>query len=137
MIEKGMKEYAKEQVAARLTRVAFQLQHAVKLPDDDAIHDLRVSIRRYSAALKIFGGLLGEKAAAKIRKRLKRVMGLAGEVRNRDIALAMAAKAGVADSSRLVKKLGQERRECMAALKKELMRLERKDFSQRWRAWLS
>jgi len=137
MIKTGMKEYAREQVTARLTRVAFQVQHAVKLPDDDAIHDLRVSIRRFAAGLKIFGGLLGEKAARKIRKRLKRVMGLAGEVRNRDIALAMAKKAEVGDASRLVQKLHQEREEGMAALKKELERLERKDFSQRWRARLS
>lgn len=133
----GMKQFVQEQVAARLARVAFQVQHAVKLPDDDAIHDLRVAIRRFNAALKLFAGILGEKQTRRIRKQLKAVMKRAGEVRDRDITMQMARKAGVADTSRLVKKMKREREEKMAALKKELTRLDRKDFTRKWREHLS
>jgi CHAD domain-containing protein len=64
------------------------LRAAAKSPEDpSAVHDLRVTIRRFGQALRLFPEVFGAGAAKKIKRRLKKMMSLLGEVRNLDIAL--------------------------------------------------
>ena len=65
---------------------AFQVRRAAKHPDEEAIHDLRVSIRRLSRCLRLFSPLYPGSSWKKVRNRLKVLMEAAGEVRDRDIA---------------------------------------------------
>ena len=47
-----MQEYAVLQTAILLRRLAFQVNRAAKSGEAEAIHDLRVAIRRFSRALR-------------------------------------------------------------------------------------
>ena len=84
---KNIAEYAVLQAAARLDRIAYQMGVLRKSKNADTVHDLRVSIRRFTSCLKVYPQFFPAKESKKIRKRLKKVMKAAGEVRDRDIAL--------------------------------------------------
>jgi CHAD domain-containing protein len=87
-----MREYAQETVARLLQRVAQELERAAVTPDEDAVHDVRVSIRRASQALRVFSRLLPRREARAIRSRLKTVLDEASAVRDCDIALGLYAE---------------------------------------------
>jgi CHAD domain-containing protein len=93
-----MREYAQATVAGLLERVTQQLERAAVTPDEDAVHDVRVSIRRASQALRVFSGLLPHREARAIRGRLKMVLDEASAVRDCDIALGLYAEAGLPNS---------------------------------------
>ncbi len=63
--------------------------HSPGQPGQDEVHDVRVSIRRLDQGLKIFRDQLPSKRVRALRKRLKATLKLAGEVRDRDIALSL------------------------------------------------
>ena len=105
-------------------------------PSAGAIHDLRVAVRRFGQSLAVFASLLPPKEVKKIRKRLSRVMDLAGAIRNRDIALELLAEAGVEKSSPLVRKLAAERVEAERKLAEKVKRWQQSGFSAKWRAAL-
>ena len=90
-----MREYARERAALLLRRLAFQMHRAARLRDPESIHDLRVSIRRFQQCLAVFHQFFPRGQAKKIRKRLHQIMQVAGEIRNRDIALELFEKSGL------------------------------------------
>jgi len=130
-----MREYARLQTANLLRRFAFELNRTARSGDAGSIHDLRVSIRRLSRCLRVFSQFYSDQSARRIRRQLAAVMALAGDVRDRDVALALLAEAGVSRRS-LVARLQAERRAALRELLLEVARWTRKSFSQNWRARL-
>jgi len=116
-----------------LGRLAFQFRRAANEGDDEAIHDLRTSIRRFSRCLAAFGQFFSRAEVRRIRKQLRKCMKLAGEIRNRDIALALMKNAGISSRSALAQELREQRRQGHAALASLLARRTHKDFSLKWR----
>ena len=53
-VQSTMDQFASAQAARLLGKLAIQVRHAAKHPNEDAIHDLRVSIRRFSQCLREF-----------------------------------------------------------------------------------
>src|SRR5256885_10621213 len=89
-------KYAVKESKVRLKRFSQNLRHAAKHPDDpEAIHDLRVSIRRVVQSFKTFRELLDRATVKKLRRRLHKLMELCADVRNCDIALALLDQVGV------------------------------------------
>jgi CHAD domain-containing protein len=129
-----MKRYARQQVTGRLDRLEQEIERARLSQDEDAVHDLRVSKRRFMEALKLFGEFLGDKACRKARKQVKAVMRDAGQVRNRDIALAMARKAGLDETSGTVQELLRQRQEAAVVLKRHIMQFRKKRRIEKWKA---
>jgi CHAD domain-containing protein len=127
------RKFAAEQTCKLLRRLAFQVNRGVKSHDADAIHDLRVSIRRFSQALVVFKPSFRGKEMRKIRQRLKRIMVPAGEVRNYDIALKLVSKSPLKDPSELRSKLQGRRKESERALISLLKRWTERKSSQKWR----
>ena len=85
-------KYAVKETKLRLKRFSKNLRHAAKHPEDpEAIHDLRVSIRRVAQAFKTFGELLDPAPVKKLRRRLHKIMDLCAAVRNCDVALTLTA----------------------------------------------
>src|SRR5689334_22620842 len=84
-----MDRFASTQAQRLLGKLAFQVRRAAKRPDEDAIHDLRVAIRRLSQCLREFRAFFPRQESKKILKQLGRLMDLAGEMRNRDIAVEL------------------------------------------------
>ena len=131
-----VRDYAAEQTSTLLRRLAFQASRTAKMADVDAIHDLRVSIRRLAQCLRVFSQFSPRERTKKIQKRLEAVMDLASEVRNRDIALKLLTGAPPLSDSTLAQVLSQERTEAERSLVTALERWNRRSFHKRWRSRL-
>lgn len=129
-----IREYAIEQMNHLLTNLAFQVHRAGKLPGPEEIHDVRVSIRRFAQGLILYAGFFPEWEIKKVRKRLKRMMNLTSEIRNRDIALEFL------DAHKEVKHRQQLVRDRLAFQRQFAQMVTRwtgRDFSAKWRNSLS
>lgn len=106
------------------------------LPDEAAIHDLRVSIRRLRECLKTFAPLFPARSGRQIRKQLRRIMKRAGAIRSFDIALGLLKEAGIDGTHPLHQEIQQSRGFERTALLKELTKLGSNGYSSRWKARL-
>ena len=132
--EIGIGDFAFTQMSHLLARLALQVHRAAKKPGADEVHDLRVSIRRFSQGLDLFADFFPRAEAAGIRKKLKALMRLTSSIRDRDITLEFVA--GTKHASHRPR-LSKER----ASYQKELAALLRQwtaeEFSTHWRDGLS
>ncbi|MBZ5603424.1 MAG: CHAD domain-containing protein [Acidobacteriia bacterium] len=112
-----------------LDQFAAQLRQTPVAPTPDQVHDLRVSIRRLSQALANAGPDSNE--TERVRKELKVVMRMAGNVRDCDITLKLVGKAG--GSKRLAERLHRRRGEAERALILGIGRWTKAHPLDRWR----
>jgi CHAD domain-containing protein len=129
-----IRDYAIEQMNHLLTRLAFQVHRAAKKPGADEIHDLRVSIRRFSQGLCVFNDFFPAWEVKKVRKRLKRMMHLTSEIRDRDITLEFLAEV---KNSTHRKQFERERLTHQRDFSEMVRRWSARDFSAKWRNGLS
>jgi CHAD domain-containing protein len=101
-----------------------------------AVHQLRVASRRLSESLRTFASFVPKKISRKIRKKLRAVRKVAGEVRKRDIVLAQLQEAGIPTESPLMDALKQDRERASWLLKQALDRWRKKDYLGRWQVKL-
>jgi CHAD domain-containing protein len=128
-----LKKYARRQVYSRIERCVSQITKAAVNMDETSVHDLRVSIRRLTAALRLFADLLGKKECRKIRKSLKPLMQRAAEVRDRDIALQLCAEAGLNETSPTVQLVLRQRQEAAVLLTRKISRMQADKLASRWK----
>jgi|SRR6185295_12424581 CHAD domain-containing protein len=128
--------YAAGQGSKLLRRLAHRLNQAASSPDPDAVHDLRVAIRRFQQFLRVFRQFLPDRTAKKIRRRLRKIMKSAGEVRNRDIAAMLLSQTDRRSSLELSTTLARQRSQAEQDLVNLLNRLQESDFEQKWHAKL-
>jgi CHAD domain-containing protein len=119
-----------------LRRLAFQANRTARLSDAGSIHDLRVSIRRLSQCLRVFGQFFPRESGKKFQSRLSAAMDLASAVRDRDIAMELLAAARVPSDSALVQVISQERAGAERSLVAKLERWSRRGFQKKWRSRL-
>ncbi len=131
-----MPEYARKRLSTLLRRLAFRLNRAAQLRDADSIHDLRVAIRRFEQCLKIFHSFFPGGYKKKIHRRLRRIMDVSGDVRNRDIALELLRKARVLDTSAISVRMLQDRKQAQNELLRVFDQWGSRDVSKKWRARL-
>ncbi len=129
--------YAVKQVSSLLGRLVFEARRASRSRDPDAVHDLRVAIRRFAQALRVFRQFFPPEERRKIRRRLRRALRLAAAVRDRDIALEWLAGARAGARSPLRARLVEERARAERTLAEFLRQWNRRSFSSRWRARLN
>jgi CHAD domain-containing protein len=127
---------AGEQIRRLIERVAFQANRAAKAPSPDAIHDLRVAIRRTEQALATFKRLLPRKATKRVRKQLKTVLGSAGAVRDCDIAVKILLKFRQPEAADLRRHIRARRKAAEGSLQAELKGLSLRTKVSRWLAHL-
>ena len=134
-----MHDYAIEQMNRLLTTLAFQVHRAAKKPGPDEIHDLRVSIRRFSQGLQLFSAFFPRWEVKKIRRMLKRMMRLTSSIRDRDITLEFLAESHPASSPHSVHRprLAKERGAYQRQFAEMVRRWSAHDFSAKWRNGLS
>jgi CHAD domain-containing protein len=131
------RRYAREQAEKLLGSLAFRVGRVNKSHNAETVHDLRVSVRRFSQLLRVFRPSFRGKELRKIRRELKQIMAVAGEVRNHDIALRLLAKSKRTESTSLQNRIQIRRRELERSLLALLKTwLERKS-SLKWRATLA
>src|SRR5436190_21010890 len=97
-----------------IERLETEARRAIRSRSIDAVHDLRVAIRR------LFQGIELYHAAKKARKPLRHLMALAGEVRDCDIAVKLLAKPWAKGSGRLRKRIAGRREPARKMLAAEL-----------------
>lgn len=128
-----IRDYALELMNQLLTRLALQVHRAAQHPGPDEIHDVRVSIRRFDQCLILFDDFFPANVVGKIKRRLKRMMRLTSEIRDRDIALEFLDTRHRAHRRRFKRE--------RAAYERQLSHLVRRwnarDFSAKWREALS
>ena len=131
-----IRHHAKDQIATRLGKLAFEVRKASRAMDAETVHDLRVAVRRLNQSLMVFESLLPRREVKKIRARMKRLMDTAGEIRDRDIAAELMDEAGVTADNPLRTRMAEERQQAQRNLGDRIKRWNRKDFSAKWRAGL-
>jgi CHAD domain-containing protein len=129
-----IRDYAIEQVNHLLTRLAFQVHRAAKQPGPDEIHDLRVGIRRFSQGLEVFGDFFPAWEVKKVTRRLKRMMKLTSQIRDRDITLEFLAEVKHTTHRR---RFERERAGFEREFSEMVRRWSARDFSAKWRTGLS
>ena len=127
-----VRDYALERASLLLRRLAFQMHRTARLRDAESIHDLRVSIRRFQQCLVVFAQFFPHGQAKKIRGRLHQIMQIAGEIRNRDIALELLQKSGLPADADIEGTWREEARQLHGELLRLLGRFGRRDLSRRW-----
>ncbi|HLH44724.1 MAG TPA: CHAD domain-containing protein [Bryobacteraceae bacterium] len=131
-----LKNYAEAKLGERHKKVISTLRRASKdCQDADNIHDLRVAIRRFTQALRVFRDLLDRGRLRKMRRRLKIIMDLCGAVRDCDVALAVLRAARVPAAAPAYKRVRKIR--CRTA--RDLARLlspSRAAKIEKWTDWL-
>jgi len=131
-----IEEYASAQTEALLERLAWQVGHTAKRCDPESIHDLRVEVRHLTNCLRVFKQFFAKPERKKIQPQLQALTKLAGEVRNRDIALeVLALVPGVQDGD-LATQLAKERKQAELELVKTLQRWTRRNLFRTWRGKL-
>ncbi len=130
------RKFAGQNSARLLGRLAFQMNLTMKSRNTDSVHDLRVGIRRFTQALSVFKPCLRGKETRKIRRRLKKLMLHAGDVRNCDIALKLLSKAHMAEAANLRPKIQSQRKEAVRVLVAALKRRIERKSSLKWRTAL-
>jgi len=127
--------FAAEQVGGLLRRLAYQAGRTSKSPHAGEVHDLRVSVRRFSQALAAFESSFSTQEVKSIKRRLKKIMRIAGDVRDYDIAIEVLSRFKSAPAAILTsfrKRRKEAERDLTAALRHWV---ERRTYSK-WRAAL-
>jgi CHAD domain-containing protein len=129
-----IRDHAIELVNDLLTRLAFELHRAAKQPGPEEIHDLRVSIRRFSQGLSVFYDFFPAWEVKKVKVRLKRMMRLTSRIRDCDVTLEF-----LADRKHTVhrRRFERERAAYGRAFSEMVRRWSARDFSAKWRSGLS
>ena len=126
-----MQEYALQKTANLLDAMVGALRAAAVHPEPDAVHKMRVSIRRLQQALRLFRQYLKKSGVEKVKSHMRSVMQVAGELRNRDIAIELVERQS-GDTSALVAQRSQWNQE----LAKVLSPYASPDLLPRWRRQL-
>jgi len=124
--------FARVQSRARLKRFLAQVRGAARHPEDaEAIHDLRVSIRRFTQCLRAFRAVFDPKPLKKLRRRLRKLMDTCAAVRTCDVAMDVLKEAGVANGrSASISRLAGARAEAELSLRERLKRVRKGKASQ-------
>jgi CHAD domain-containing protein len=129
----GIRDYAIEQMNRLLTALASQVQRTAQKPGPDEIHDLRVSIRRFSQGLQLFSEVFPKQQVKKIRGMLKNLMRMSSAIRDRDITLQFLKEAGHEPHQ---PRLEKERVTQQRQFSQTLRRWSASNFADRWRGGL-
>lgn len=134
----GVRRFAQEQAAHRLARVAFEVRRLLDTaPNSDesveAIHQFRVSTRRFRAVLDTFRRFFPNTERKAIREAIREAFAQAGEARNRDITAELISRSKAAVPDTLVPSILAERAVWDSRLRETLRTWNRDDFSARWR----
>jgi CHAD domain-containing protein len=78
--------FVRDRLQFLLNRSAKEWERCTLSADVDAIHDFRVSLRRFSEGLRLFKDLFPKASRNQVRSELRRAMRLAGRTRDVDIA---------------------------------------------------
>lgn len=129
LIEVSAQEGARRVALRHLDQAAAAAARLDDPADLDALHDLRVALRRLRSCLRAYDSLLGESVGAKLARRLRKLGELTGPGRDAEVQRAWVDKIGVEASPAdepglrwLAEELGQRKDEAYARVQEKLGR---------------
>lgn len=131
-----MKKYAQARIGALIANLTSQAKHTLENADADAVHDLRVAIRRLSRGLRAFAQFFPAKSWKPIRRELSGLMDCAADVRDRDIAMELLEKAGVPANARVFGALRKDRAAAAEGLRQALDEWGERNAVREWKGAL-
>jgi CHAD domain-containing protein len=129
--------FAVEQSRRLLAQLSVQIARAAKSSSAEAVHHLRVTIRRFTQSVAVCKPCFPKKDARKGRRLLKKIMTAAGEARNCDIALKYLRKWRQADEEHLHSEIETRRKESADDLATQLKEWTDRQMLAKWRATLA
>jgi len=127
--------FAATQTGRLLERLASQVDATLRQRSSgDAIHHLRVAVRRFAQAVAVFKTCFPQKESRRIRRRLKAILALAGPVRDCDIALEIL---GAHKETSLAVELRARRQRAGRALMATLKQWVARKSAAKWRQALA
>jgi len=127
------RSFAISQAIRLLERLAFHINDAAHSHSPGAVHDLRVAVRRLTQALAVGKSSFPPREVKKIRRRVKTMMTLAGEVRDCDIALKLVAPSKAEGAAAVEAKLRSRRATGQKALVASLRDWTSRKSVSKWR----
>jgi len=124
--------FAKVSLDARLAKLMEQVERCAVKAGVDEVHDLRVSIRRFSQALRIFASMLSAKPVKTMRRALRPAMEAAGCLRDLDVGLERLLDEGLEENCAVLEEMRSERRRGELALRGRLLLLKSKEPGRTW-----
>jgi CHAD domain-containing protein len=126
-----LRKYAEAQAETLIRRFVFEVSRTIKRRDANSIHDLRVAVRRLDQCLETFGPLFPKGEARKVSKRVDAIRKLAGDVRNRDVAIEYLVR--LEGTEKIIVRLRAERKRAIQALHARLAAWATREPWRKWR----
>lgn len=123
----SMRDFATAKTRELLDVAVEALMIAAQSAGVEAVHKMRVSIRRLQQALRLFKQYFRKRGVERLKKQLKEIMTAAGELRNHDIAIALVRRLGTP-----VPVLVERRIVAKQQLSDVLLRVVQPDLRERW-----
>ena len=138
--EHRVSRLAKRTIDRRLRRVARLLPRAAKRPEEDVeyVHDLRVSVRRATAALQMFTLCLPPSRYSQMISQLGRIRSAAGRARDLDVLEERLCQLAVAGGTNpklaaAIDRIRRSRQKAQKPLLRTYKRTVKQDFKRRIR----
>jgi CHAD domain-containing protein len=125
-----MREYARLETASLVQKLANLAAEAAQSPTDEAVHDLRVVIRRLKRCLRVFSQFYPGSSWKKLRNELGELMTAAAAVRDLDIAIGLLLQAGLVARSDAIVRL-----KAMRATRGRSLARKAKPWKKRLHRW--
>lgn len=122
-------QHATRQTRQLLRRLVLHVNRALKSCDPVAVHQLRVAIRRFTQGVAVWKPCFPAKDLRKCRRRLKKIMSAAGDVRDCDIAQKYLSRWRVPHADRHQSKLASRREDAARILVAELKQWKDPDLA--------
>jgi CHAD domain-containing protein len=132
LAELSLHAFAADRLTFQLGRVGEEWGKCARSADASSIHDLRVALRRFSEALRLFKNRFPKAARNHVRSEIRQIMNLAGNTRDIDITRESFALADATLTPELTLFLENERAIAEAALRAALAVGLSTDFGRRW-----
>jgi len=116
--------------------LAFQVSRILRPHDSISVHHLRVAVRRFSRALRVFEACFRAQDVKKIRRRLEEIMVPARELRDCDLAINLLSTSKQAEAGGLLAELERQRKDAEHILLGTLRRWMERKSSLKWRTKL-
>ena len=121
-------------VARLLDELVAEMHRTAKSPDVDAVHDLRVSVRRASEALRIFEDEIPH--VGRLGKEIRAIRKMAAPVRDRDVTRGLLRHLRLPPGDTACIYLQGQRDLAASQLQEFLSAQIRKDRPLRWLRWI-
>ena len=128
--------FADVALRGRFAKLLEQIDRCFAKPGAAEVHDLRVSIRRFSQALRIFAPMLAARPVKTMRKALHPVMEAAACVRDLDVGVERLIEEGLEEHNPVVEEMQAERHRGEMALRGRLLLLKSMEPERIWPAGL-